>query len=110
MLSTDATREIAAIGRSLGLTVDYMRPGLARHRRRVAAKVMLDVLDWADARGIAYDLWPVAASSPPRPCALWRMWRCREALYTPECDMVTTLAPSDANPYYNIFELDAGDT
>ena len=43
--------EIAAIGRSLRLTVDYMRPA-SLGTDGGSREVMLDVLDWADARGL----------------------------------------------------------
>ena len=104
VLSTDDA-EIAAIGRSLGLTVDYMRPASLGTDTAGSREVMLDVLDWADARGIAYDC--VVLLQPTSPLRTVEDVAGAAALYTPECDMVTTLAPSDENPYYIIFELDA---
>ncbi|MDE6611701.1 MAG: acylneuraminate cytidylyltransferase family protein [Muribaculaceae bacterium] len=104
VLSTD-DEEIAAAGRSLGLTVDYMRPASLGGDTVGSREVMLDVMDWADARGIDYDC--VVLLQPTSPMRTLADLEGAEALYTSDCDMVTTLTPSDANPYYNIFELDA---
>lgn len=104
VLSTDDA-EIAETGRSLGLTVDYMRPASLGADTTGSREVMLDVMDWADSRGIAYDC--VVLLQPTSPLRTAEDVEGAEALYTPDCDMVTTLTPSDANPYYNIFELDA---
>lgn len=104
VLSTD-DEEIAAAGRSLGLKVDYMRPASLGGDTVGSREVMLDVMDWADARGIDYDC--VVLLQPTSPMRTLADLEGAEALYTSDCDMVTTLTPSDANPYYNIFELDA---
>lgn len=51
ILSTD-DEEIAAVGRSLGLTVDYMRPTHLATDTAGSREVILDAMDWAEARGI----------------------------------------------------------
>ncbi|MCM1066044.1 MAG: acylneuraminate cytidylyltransferase family protein [Muribaculaceae bacterium] len=104
VLSTDDA-EIADTARSLGLTVDYMRPAALGGDTVGSREVMLDVMDWADSRGIAYDC--VVLLQPTSPMRTAADLAGAEELYTPGCDMVTSLAPAAANPYYNMFEVSA---
>ncbi len=103
VLSTDDT-EIAAVGRSLGLTVDYMRPAILGGDTVGSREVMLDVMKWADSRGVDYDC--VILLQPTSPFRTTADLEEAEKLYSPDCDMVTSLAPANANPYYNMFEID----
>ena len=54
ILSTDDA-EIADTARSLGLEVEYMRPAHLATDTAGSREMMLDAMDWADSRGIAYD-------------------------------------------------------
>lgn len=104
VLSTDDP-EIADTARILGLTVDYMRPEALGGDNVGSREVMLDVMDWADNRGIAYDC--VVLLQPTSPFRILADLTESEELYHEGVDMVTSVCPSDANPYYNIFEIDA---
>lgn len=105
ILSTD-DEEIASTARAFGLNVDYMRPTSLGGDTVGSREVMLDVLDWADRRGIAYDC--IVLLQPTSPFRTVADVEGAEALYTPACDMVTSIAPCADNPYYNIFEVDSG--
>ena len=102
VLSTDDP-EIADTARALGLTVEYMRPEALGGDNIGSREVMLDVLDWADSRGIDYDC--IVLLQPTSPFRILSDISEAEALYDETVDMVTSVCPSDANPYYNIFEI-----
>ncbi|MGM9851437.1 MAG: cytidylyltransferase domain-containing protein [Muribaculaceae bacterium] len=104
ILSTDDA-EIAAVGRSLGLAVDYMRPAELATDTAGSREVMLDVMAWADARGLDYDC--VVLLQPTSPLRTADDVSRALALYTAEVDMVVTVCLAAANPYYNLFETTA---
>lgn len=104
ILSTDDP-EIADTARGLGLRVDYMRPAALATDSSGSREVMLDAMDWADARGIAYDC--VVLLQPTSPLRTADDVRAALALYTPQVDMVVSVEPAACNPYYNCFETDA---
>lgn len=104
ILSTDDS-EIADCGRSLGLDVDYMRPAALATDSAGSREMMLDAMDWADARGIAYDC--VVLLQPTSPFRTPDDVRGAMALYGPGADMVVSVCEAAANPYYNLFEADA---
>lgn len=107
ILSTDDA-EIADVARSIGLQVDYMRPAELATDTAGSREVMLDAMAWADSRGIAYDC--VVLLQPTSPLRTADDVRTAIALYTPETDMVVSVAPAKANPYYDIFETSPGGT
>ncbi|MDE6453210.1 MAG: acylneuraminate cytidylyltransferase family protein [Muribaculaceae bacterium] len=107
VLSTDDD-EIAATARSLGLPVDYMRPAALATDTAGSREVMLDAMDWADARGIDYDC--VVLLQPTSPLRTAADVRAALELYTPEADMVVSVEPAACNPYYNCFETAADGT
>lgn len=104
ILSTDDP-EIADTARGLGLTVDYMRPADLATDSSGSREVMLDAMDWADARGIAYDC--VVLLQPTSPLRTATDVRAALELYTPQVDMVVSVEAAACNPYYNCFETDA---
>ena len=104
LLSTDDA-EIASVARNCGLTVEYMRPEALGGDMIGSREVLLDAMDWADARGIEYDC--VVLLQPTSPFRTGADISEAEALYAPTCDMVVSLCPSDVNPYFNMFEVNA---
>lgn len=103
VLSTDDA-EIAETGRSTGLAVDYMRPASLATDTASSRDAVLDVMDWADARGIGYDC--VLLLQPTSP--LRRMEDVQRCLdrYNEGIDMVVSVCAASSNPYYNCFETD----
>lgn len=104
ILSTDDPT-IADTARSLGLKVDYMRPADLATDSSGSREVMLDAMDWADARGIVYDC--IVLLQPTSPLRTADDVRAALELYTPQLDMVVSVEPAACNPYYNCFETDA---
>ncbi len=103
VLSTDDA-EIAATGRDLGLDVEYMRPAALATDMAGSREVILDVMDWADARGMVYD--SVVLLQPTSPFRTASDIAAARRLYSRgDTDMVVTVCESAANPYYNLFEV-----
>lgn len=107
ILSTDDA-EIADVARSLGLPVSYMRPAEFATDTAGSREVMLDAMAWADEQGITYDC--VVLLQPTSPLRTADDVKAALALYTPDTDMVVSVAPAKANPYYDIFETAADGT
>ncbi len=103
ILSTD-DEEIADTARGLGLTVEYMRPPELATDTAGSREVIIDVMDWADRRGIAYDC--VVLLQPTSPMRTAADIKAALDLYTPDIDMVVSVKEASANPYYNCFETD----
>lgn len=104
ILSTDDPA-IADTARRLGLKVDYMRPADLATDSSGSREVMLDAMDWADARGIVYDC--IVLLQPTSPLRTADDVRAALELYTSQLDMVVSVEPAACNPYYNCFETDA---
>lgn len=104
ILSTDDPA-IADTARRLGLKVNYMRPADLATDSSGSREVMLDAMDWADARGIVYDC--IVLLQPTSPLRTADDVRAALELYTPQVDMVVSVEPAACNPYYNCFETDA---
>jgi len=104
ILSTDDPA-IADTVRSLGLPVPYMRPAELATDTAGSREVILHAMDWADSRGIGYDC--VVLLQPTSPFRTGADILGAIDLYTPDVDMVVSVAECDANPYYNVFETDA---
>ena len=105
VLSTDDD-EISGIGRSLGLETGYRRPASLGTDSTGSREVILDVMDWADERGMAYD--SVVLLQPTSPfrtsddiLGALRLYYDSE----PAPDMVVSVTEAEANPYYDLFEL-----
>lgn len=103
ILSTDSP-EIAAVAAEHGLPVPYMRPAHLASDTAPTRDALLHAMDWADAEGIDYDC--VVLLQPTSPLRRAEDISGAMALYTPEVDMVVSVTPADANPYYNLFEAD----
>ena len=103
-LSTD-DEEIAAVGRSLGLDVTYMRPPELATDTAGSREVIIDAMDYYESRGVAFDCVVLLQPTSPLRTAD-DISRCLDR-YTPDVDMVVTVKEAACNPYYNCFETDS---
>lgn len=104
IVSTDDA-EIAEVARLCGIDVEYMRPAYLGGDTVSSRDVMLDVMDWADRRGLDYDC--IVLLQPTSPLRKADDVKGAMSLYNSKLDMVVSVCRSDANPYYNLFEADA---
>lgn len=102
-LSTD-DEEIAAVGRSLGLDVPYMRPGALATDSAGSREVIIDAMDFYGNMGCTFDC--VVLLQPTSPLRTVDDTRRTIDLYRPDIDMVVTVTEASCNPYYNCFETD----
>lgn len=101
-LSTDS-EEIRRVAEEYGLEVPFLRPAGLATDTAPTADVLLHALDWYAARGREYDT--VLLLQPTSP--LRRPQQIRKALElyaSTRPDMVVSVRPAAANPYYDIFE------
>lgn len=98
--------EIAEISRSTGLPVEYMRPQSLGGDNIGSREVIIDAMDYADAKGIKYD--KVCLLQPTSPLRSAEDVQACLDMYTPDVDMVTTVVEAAANPYYDCFETQDG--
>ncbi len=103
LLSTDDA-EIAAVARECGLTVEYMRPAELAGDTTGSREVMLHAMEWAESRGIDFDC--VVLLQPTSPLRTAADILGAMELFKPGIDMAVSVCLADANPYYNLFELD----
>lgn len=103
ILSTDDA-EIADTARRLGLPVDYMRPAELATDTAGSREVIIDAMDWANARGLIYN--KVVLLQPTSPLRTDDDLERALALYRDGVDMVVTVAEAACNPYYDCFETD----
>lgn len=103
ILSTDSD-EIARTARDCGLEVSYRRPPELATDTAGSREVMLDVMDWADAKGIEYDA--VVLLQPTSPLRIAEDISGAMALFNNDVDMVVSVTEARSNPYYNCFETD----
>lgn len=106
ILSTDSS-EIALTACGLGLDVPYRRPAALATDTAGSREVILDAMDWADRRGIAYDC--VVLLQPTSPFRTADDIRTAIDIYRtdPGVDMVVSVTEATSNPYYNCFETAA---
>lgn len=104
ILSTDDL-DIADSAMSAGLAVPYMRPDNLAEDNTPTRDAVLDVMDWADRRGIEYDC--VVLLQPTSPLRNADDIRATMAAYSLQIDMAVTVMPSKANPYYDTYEVGA---
>lgn len=104
IVSTD-DMNIAAVAGNSGLAVDYMRPAALGGDTVGSREVILDVMDWADRKGIDYEA--VVLLQPTSPFRTADDIRGAVALYDGSADMVVSVTEASSNPYYNCFETDA---
>lgn len=106
IVSTDDD-EIRAVAEDTGLAVTYRRPEALGGDTVGSREVILDVMDYADRKGITYDkVVLLQPTSPLRTIA--DVTGCLD-LYTPEVDMVVSVTPAACNPYYDCFETSPAD-
>lgn len=104
VLSTD-DGDIADVARREGLQVDYMRPPELGADNIGSREVMLDVMDWADRRGVVYDC--IILLQPTSPLRTLDDILGTAAIFNPDIDMAVSVCESDENPYYTLFETDS---
>lgn len=105
IVSTDDD-EIAAVACQAGIEVPYRRPARLGGDTVGSREVILDVMDWADARGIDYDTVLLLQPTSPLRTAD-DILDCLDAYIPGQTDMAVTVAEASANPYYDCFETDA---
>lgn len=104
IVSTDDD-EIAAVAAACGIDVPYRRPAALGGDTVGSREVILDVMDWADARGMKYDT--VVLLQPTSPFRRAEdITACLDAYIPGETDMAVTVTEAASNPYYNCFETD----
>ncbi|MGN1173307.1 MAG: cytidylyltransferase domain-containing protein [Muribaculaceae bacterium] len=101
IVSTD-DEEIADVARSTGLKVEYMRPPYLATDTAGSREVMIDAMDWAERKGIEYDM--IVLLQPTSPMRNADDIRGCIELYSDEIDMVVSVVEAQSNPYYNCFE------
>lgn len=103
-LSTDSP-EIRATAEAYGLAVPFMRPERLATDSAPTADVLLHALDFYKRHGSSYDTILLLQPTSPLRTPL----QIKEALElyqssSPQPDMVVSVRPAAANPYYDIFE------
>lgn len=101
IVSTD-DEEIADVARSTGLKVEYMRPSHLATDTAGSREVMIDAMDWAERKGVDYDM--IVLLQPTSPLRNADDIRGCIELYSDEIDMVVSVVEAQSNPYYNCFE------
>lgn len=101
IVSTD-DEEIADVARSTGLKVEYMRPSHLATDTSGSREVMIDAMDWAERKGVDYDM--IVLLQPTSPLRNAEDIRGCIELYSDEIDMVVSVVEAQSNPYYNCFE------
>lgn len=103
ILSTE-DEEIASIAEETGLPVPYRRPAALATDTTGSYEVILHAMDYADSQGLKYD--KVCLLQPTSPLRIVEDVTACIDMYTPDVDMVVTIAESRSNPYYNCLEPD----
>lgn len=104
ILSTDDDA-IRAVAEAEGLKVDYRRPAVLGGDNVGSREVILDVMDYADRKGIGYD--KIVLLQPTSPLRTVEDVRGCLALYSQDVDMVVSVTEAACNPYYDCFETAA---
>ena len=102
-VSTDDD-EIIGVVESYGLQVPFKRPDALAQDGSGSYEVILHALDYFEAQGRSYDV--VVLLQPTSPFRTGRHIREAMELYTPDCDMVVSVAEAKSNPYYVMFQED----
>lgn len=103
ILSTDS-EEIVTVAERCGLPVAYRRPEALATDTAGSREVILDAMDWADNQGIGYDA--TVLLQPTSPLRVAEDILGAMSMFTPDIDMVVSVAEARCNPYYNCFETD----
>lgn len=102
-VSTDDD-EIIRVVEEYGLHVPFKRPDALAQDGSGTYEVILHALDYYAAQGKEYDV--VVLLQPTSPFRSGVHIHEAMALYTPECDMVVSVAEAKSNPYYVMFKED----
>jgi len=108
LLSTDDP-EIAAVGRSAGLEVPFLRPAELSLDSTPMLQVVLHAIAWVRACGLDYDaICVLQPTSPLRSAAT--IDRCVSLLWERDVDSVISVrpVPPEYNPHWMYFESSAG--
>ena len=101
IVTTDSPA-IADVARKAGIKNPHMRPAELASDTAGSREVMLDAMDEAERRGIAYDC--VVLLQPTSPMRSVNDIRATLAAWSPDVDMAVTVRPAPCNPYYDCFE------
>lgn len=102
-VSTD-DEKIAAVVRSLGLELPFMRPAELATDQAGSSEVVLHAYEYYESIGQKYDA--ILLLQPTSPFRKVEFLRDAVALYDDSIDMVTSVCPAACNPYYDGFEED----
>ena len=103
-VSTD-DEEIIRLVEAYGLPVPFRRPDELAQDGSGTYEVILHALDYYQVQGKNYDV--VVLLQPTSPFRTGVHIEEAIKLYTPECDMVVSVAEAKTNPYYIMFQEDA---
>lgn len=103
-VSTDST-EIAAVVKSNGLDVPFLRPPALATDTAGTYEVIMHALDFYEQKGAFYDI--VVVLQPTSPFRTAQQVSSALELYTDNIDMVTSVKETSSNPYYVLFEEDS---
>lgn len=101
IVSTDDD-EIMRVASSTGLKIEYRRPTALGSDSTGSREVILDVMNYAESRGLTYN--KVVLLQPTSPLRTAEDVAACIELYTPEIDMVVSVTEASCNPYYDCFE------
>lgn len=104
ILSTDDAA-IAETARQCGLPVEYVRPAELATDTAGSREVILDVMLWADNKGIDYNC--VVLLQPTSPLRNCDDVRAVMNAYSTDIDMAVSVKEAASNPYYNCYETDS---
>ena len=87
-----------------GIKVPFKRPGYLATDKSGSYEVLLHALDFYEAKGNSYDA--IVLLQPTSPFRNGKHVVEAMSLYSQDVDMVVSVKPSDANPYYDCYEDD----
>lgn len=103
-LSTDDP-QIAESAMQVGLNIPFTRPEKLSTDTAGSNDVLLHALSHYEEAGRSYDT--IVLLQPTSPFRTAKQIKEAIALFEPSLDMVVSVTPSKANPYFNLFEEDA---
>ena len=102
-VSTDDDAIIRVV-EEYGLKVPFRRPEALAQDGSGTYEVILHALDYFEQQGRSYDV--IVLLQPTSPFRNAQHVREAMELYTPDCDMVVSVAEAKTNPYYVMFQED----
>lgn len=97
--------EIIKVVEDYGLNVPFKRPDELASDTAGSYEVILHTIKFYEDKGIHYD--NVVLLQPTSPFRTIDDVKGSMARYDKSCDMVVSVKPASANPYYDIFEVDS---